>query len=122
MPGVRAHLAGDGSVAARRWRGYSLVHVWANVAALTASAFAGGGAGLKALLRRQMQWRVGWLWYAVAIALPIALELATIALNVILGARAPDWSAVRPWPSILGMTALYAGCGTDRCCLKRRYR
>ena len=52
-------------------------------------------------------WRVSIGWYAVAIGLPIALELVTVALNVAMGAHAPIWDGMRPWPTILGMTALY---------------
>ena len=55
-----------------------------------------------------MQWRVGIGWYAVAIGLPIVLELATVALNVALGAHAPAWTGMRPWTAILSMTLLYA--------------
>ncbi len=77
------------------------------VTALIVTALVGGKDGLKALLRRQVQWRVSIGWYAVAIGLPIALELVTVALNVALGAHAPTWDVMRPWPTILGMTALY---------------
>ena len=77
------------------------------VTALIVTALVGGKDGLKALLRRQVQWRVSIGWYAVAIGLPIALELVTVALNVALGAHAPAWEGMRPWPTILGMTALY---------------
>jgi len=75
--------------------------------ALIVTALVGGKDGLKALLRRQVQWRVSIGWYAVAIGLPIALELVTVALNVALGAHAPTWDVMRSWPTILGMTALY---------------
>ena len=77
------------------------------VTALIVTALLGGKDGLKALLRRQVQWRVSIGWYAVAIGLPIALELVTVALNVAMGAHAPTWDVMRPWPTILGMTALY---------------
>jgi len=60
-------------------------------AALVTAALTGGVAGLKVLLRRQVHWRVGLGWYAVALGLPIALELATVALNVAFGAQAPAW-------------------------------
>src|SRR5512144_2581396 len=50
--------------------------------ALLVTALVGGKDGLKALLRRQVQWRVGIGWYAVALGLPIALDLAAVALNV----------------------------------------
>ena len=78
------------------------------LAALIVTMLVGGRAGLMALLHRQVQWRVSIGWYAVAIGLPIALELVTVALNVAMGAHAPTWDGMRPWPTILGMTALYA--------------
>jgi uncharacterized protein len=77
------------------------------LAALIVTALVAGRDGLKTLLRRQVQWRVGIGWYAVAIGLPIVLELATVALNVALGAHAPAWDAMRPWPSILSMVVIY---------------
>ena len=77
------------------------------LAALIATALVAGKPGLKALLRRQVQWRVGIGWYAVAIGLPIVLELATVALNVALGAHAPAWGNMRAWPTIVSMTLLY---------------
>jgi membrane protease YdiL (CAAX protease family) len=77
------------------------------LAALVVTVVAGGWPGVKALLGKQVQWRVGISWYVVVLGLPIALELATVALNVALGAQAPAWEAVRPWPSILGLALLY---------------
>jgi membrane protease YdiL (CAAX protease family) len=77
------------------------------LAVLIVTALVGGMASLKALRRRQVQWRVGASWYLVALGLPIVLELATVALNVGLGANPPAWERMRSWPSILGMFAMY---------------
>ena len=77
------------------------------LAALIATALVAGKPGLMALLRRQVHWRVGIGWYAVAIGLPIVLELVTVALNVALGAHAPAWGNMRAWPTIVSMTLLY---------------
>ena len=77
------------------------------VAALIITALVGGNDGLKALLRRQIRWRVGFGWYAVALGLPIALELVTVGLNVALGAHSPAWDRMSPLPTILGATVLY---------------
>jgi membrane protease YdiL (CAAX protease family) len=77
------------------------------LAALIVTALVAGREGLQELLRRQVQWRVGAGWYAVALGLPIALELATVALNVALGAQAPTWDRMRPWPNILSMVVIY---------------
>jgi len=76
-------------------------------AALVTAALTGGVAGLKVLLRRQVHWRVGLGWYAVALGLPIALELATVALNVAFGAQAPAWERMSSWSSILISFVLY---------------
>jgi membrane protease YdiL (CAAX protease family) len=78
------------------------------LAALIVAALAAGREGLKDLLRRQVCWQVDIRWYAVAIGLPIALELATVALNVAFGAHSPAWERMRPWPSILSMFVMYA--------------
>src|SRR5919197_3623438 len=52
------------------------------ITALIVTAIVSGKSGLKVLLHKQVQWRVGIGWYAIALGLPIALELATVALNV----------------------------------------
>ena len=75
--------------------------------ALIVTALISGRAGLKGLLGRQLEWRVGIGWYAVALGLPLALELATVALNVALGAHTPAWERMSAWSSILGTVALY---------------
>lgn len=77
------------------------------LAALVVTTLVTGRDGLKELLRRQVQWRVGARWYAVALALPLALELAAVALNLAFGASAPAWDRMRPWPSILSMFVIY---------------
>jgi uncharacterized protein len=77
------------------------------LAALIVTAVVGGTDNLKALLRRQMQWRVGAGWYLVALGLPIVLELATVALNVALGANPPAWDRMRSWSSIVGLFVMY---------------
>ncbi len=78
------------------------------LAALIVAAPAASREGLKDLLRRQVQWRVGIAWYLVALGLPIALELATVGLNVGFGAHSPAWERMRPWPSMLSMFVIYA--------------
>jgi uncharacterized protein len=55
------------------------------LAAIIVTAIAEGRAGVKALLRRVVQWRVGWQWYAVAAGLPVALALAALGLHRLLG-------------------------------------
>jgi membrane protease YdiL (CAAX protease family) len=49
------------------------------------TAMTEGGSGVNALLRRVVQWRVGWIWYVVAIALPVALALAVQGVHRLTG-------------------------------------
>lgn len=71
------------------------------IAALIVTAVVGGAAAVKALLRKQVQWRVKLRWYAVALGLPIALYGAAVALNVLLGAPMPSADQLAEWPSAL---------------------
>lgn len=59
------------------------------LAALLVTALISGKAGIHALLRPLIHWRVGLRWYAVALLLPPALSLAAVSLNVLLGAPPP---------------------------------
>lgn len=67
------------------------------LAALVVTAVIDGRPGLRALRRRMLRWRAGWRWYAVALALPLALVLGAITLNVALGAPASALHALDPW-------------------------
>src|SRR5215217_7913595 len=67
------------------------------VAALIVLAITEGWAGLQDLGSRMIRWRVGWIWYALAIALPLAVHLLTVGLNVALGAGAPSLAQFSPW-------------------------
>src|SRR5262245_21355075 len=55
------------------------------LAAIAVTAMTEGGSGVKELLGRVIQWRVGWLWYVVALGLPVALTLAVVGLHRLLG-------------------------------------
>ena len=55
------------------------------LAATLVTAMAEGGPGVRALLGRVVQWRVGWVWYAVAIGLPVVLTLAMVEIHRLLG-------------------------------------
>ena len=59
-------------------------------AAVIASAWIGGRAEVRALLRRltATAWRVGWVWYAVALGLPVLLSLAILGIAILRGAPA----------------------------------
>ncbi len=71
------------------------------VAAVIVTAITGGRPGLRALGARLVRWRVGWRWYAVVLGLPLAVLLATVALNVTLGAPAPSMAQLGPWSGLL---------------------
>ena len=60
------------------------------LAALAVLAVTRGKSGVVSLLRSMVRWRVGLLWYAVALLLPAGLALAATVLNVLLGAQAPS--------------------------------
>lgn len=55
------------------------------LAAIIVTAIAEGGAGVRALLSRVVQWRVGWVWYVAALGLPFALTLAARGFQLVLG-------------------------------------
>lgn len=55
------------------------------LAAVLVTALIEGGAGVKALLGRVVQWRAGWVWYVVAIGLPVVLTVAAQLLHRLLG-------------------------------------
>jgi membrane protease YdiL (CAAX protease family) len=59
------------------------------VAALVVIGLTEGRPGYRRLLARMTRWRVGVVWWVVAIALPVAMVLATAGLAALAGAPAP---------------------------------
>jgi membrane protease YdiL (CAAX protease family) len=59
------------------------------VAALVVVPIAHGRAGLRELGARLIRWRVGWLWWMLAVAVPIAVHLLTEVLTAATGGT-PD--------------------------------
>jgi membrane protease YdiL (CAAX protease family) len=60
------------------------------------------------------RWRVGVIWYAVALALPVALSAVAVMINVALGAQADLFMASIDWLGILpafAMALLIPGFG-----------
>jgi membrane protease YdiL (CAAX protease family) len=53
-----------------------------------------------------IRWRVGWIWYVVALGLPLAVHLITVALNVALGAGTPSLAQFNPLSGIIVVFAL----------------
>jgi membrane protease YdiL (CAAX protease family) len=64
------------------------------LAALIVASLTGG---MRDLLSRCLRWRVGLRWYAAALFVPAAIGLATVYLNVLLGAPAPTAAQLGPW-------------------------
>jgi len=59
------------------------------LAAIIVAAVIEGRAGVKALLARAVQWRVGWQWYDIAIGLPVFVALFAVIANKLLGGQMP---------------------------------
>jgi membrane protease YdiL (CAAX protease family) len=64
------------------------------VAVLVVIAIADGRRGFRQLGSRLIRWRVGWVWYAVALGLPVLMVLVTGVVTSWLGAPAPDLSTI----------------------------
>jgi membrane protease YdiL (CAAX protease family) len=71
------------------------------LAAVTVTGGIEGRAGLRTLLGRLIRWRVGGLWYVVALGLAPALIFAAVLLNVLLGAPAPAATQLGVLPGVL---------------------
>src|SRR6187200_1376106 len=71
------------------------------LAALIVLAVTEGRSGIVGLLRRMGRWRVGAVWYPVALALPLALSAAAVMINVALGAQVDLSMAAVGWVGIL---------------------
>jgi len=69
------------------------------IAALIVASVTRGRGGLKDLLSRCLCWRVGLRWYAVALGIPVAITLSTVALNLLLGATVSPAAQLAPWYS-----------------------
>lgn len=67
------------------------------VAALIVIALSDGVTGMRALARRVIKWRVSWIWYVAAIAIPILAHVITIGVNRAMGAAAPSFDALQSW-------------------------
>lgn len=76
------------------------------VAAVVVVGVTEGVAGYRAWGARMLRWRVGWVWWVVAIGTPLAVLAVAAAANVVVwGAPAPVLAAL-PWSSIALVAAL----------------
>jgi hypothetical protein len=67
------------------------------VAALIVVSLTEGVAGLKAIGSRLIRWRVSWIWYALALGVPLAVTFAAIGLNTAFGAPVPHIAEFSVW-------------------------
>jgi membrane protease YdiL (CAAX protease family) len=67
------------------------------VAALIVVFATEGLAGLKKMGARLIRWRVSWIWYALALAVPMAVKFASIGLTDGLGAPPPRIAEFDVW-------------------------
>jgi membrane protease YdiL (CAAX protease family) len=58
-------------------------------AGLTVVLIVSGWAGVKMMLRRLVKWRVGIIWWAVALLGPLVITLITIGIHILAGGEAP---------------------------------
>jgi uncharacterized protein len=67
------------------------------VAALIVVSLTEGVAGLKAMGSRLIRWRVSWVWYVLALGVPLAVTFVSIGLNTAFGAPVPNIAEFRVW-------------------------
>ena len=80
------------------------------VAALIVVSLTEGVAGLRAMGSRLIRWRVSWIWYALALAVPLAVPFASIGLNIAFGAPVPDIAEFNVWyglPMAIAINMVY---------------
>lgn len=63
-----------------------------------------GKDGVIALLKRYLQWRVGWKWYLIAFGLPTVLQVAGVYLYALFTRTSPDFSTIMAY-KIFGESA-----------------
>jgi hypothetical protein len=79
------------------------------LAALIVVSATQGVPGLRLLGLRLVRWRVGWIWYVLAVGVPLAVLAATTGTNLALGASASSLSRPALWygiPVAIGLHAL----------------
>jgi uncharacterized protein len=76
------------------------------LAAVLMLAITVGKTGIVGLLRRMVRWRVAPVWYAVALLLPVAITLAAVAFNILLGAQAPSAAELGGWTDLFSTFAI----------------
>ena len=82
------------------------------VAAIVVIAVADGRRGFLELGSRLVRWRVGWIWYVVAVGLPVLMVLATGLGTWLIGAPAPELSGI-VWADVALVLAVRMANPTD---------
>lgn len=62
------------------------------IASLIMTGIISGWAGIRALLRQFLMWRVGLSWYGVILFGPAIIYLSAIAIHVLIGGAVPDFT------------------------------
>jgi membrane protease YdiL (CAAX protease family) len=70
------------------------------IAALIVASIADGVAGLKQIGVRLIRWRVNWIWYALAVGVPLLVNAATMGLTMATGAPTPDGGFLSAWMGV----------------------
>lgn len=71
--------------------GYGFKAAGPSYAGLIVVTLVGGWAGIKEMLRRLVHWRVGLLWWSVALFGPPTVVLLAIGIHILLGGQAPNF-------------------------------
>jgi membrane protease YdiL (CAAX protease family) len=71
------------------------------LAAIIVTGLTDGRSALRALARGILRWRTRGRWYAIAISLPRAAVIVSVALNIALGAPSSALSNLDPWYLLL---------------------
>lgn len=75
-------------------------------AGLIVALVVSGWEGIKEMLRRLVRWRVGIVWWAVALLGPPALVLVAIGIHVLIGGEAPNFLVWKQEPHMLPVLML----------------
>ena len=78
------------------------------IAAVVVVLLTEGTRGLVNLGSRLIRWRVSWVWYALAIGVPLVVHVASMSSNAALGASAPSLTLLTPWYGLPLAVALHA--------------
>jgi hypothetical protein len=80
------------------------------LAAIIMLAITEGKSGVKDLLSQMGRWRVGFIWYVVALSLPILTSLGAAGLNILFGAAV---GPLAPWYNFLLLIPLFLLIGGE---------